>query len=139
MLAAVNFNCDLRYNRIMPQMTKTEKIAAIEAAMDHVFTDVVELVKQCAGEFAISNMGQSLEDFMYGGPTKPESLLYGCYSSFYQQSESDEMADGTNDEYKSWVKSLTKEVKRVQKAKLPLTPRNVRAAFMKEGVFATKK
>ena len=121
-------------------MTKTEKTAAIEAAMDHVFTDVVELVKQCAGEFAISNMGQSMEDFMFsGGSVKPETLLYGCYSAFYQQSESDEMAQGTHDEYKSWVKSLTKEVKRVQKAKLPLTPRNVRAAFMKEGVFATKK
>ncbi len=124
----------------MPQLTKTEKTAAIEAAMDHVFTDVVELVKQCAGEFAISNMGQSMEDWMpYFGGDRPEKLLYACYSSFYQSSESDEMADGTNDEYKSWVKSLTKEVKRVQKAKLPLTPRNVRAAFMKEGVFATKK
>src|SRR5271155_3544960 len=62
-LAAVNFNCDLRYNKIMPQLTKTEKLAAIEAALDHVFTDVDALVKQCAGEFAITNMGQSLEDW----------------------------------------------------------------------------
>jgi hypothetical protein len=49
------------------------------------------------------------------------------------------MAVGTMDEYRSWVKQAKKDIKLVKKAKLPLTARNVRAAFLHEGPFAIKK
>jgi hypothetical protein len=119
----------------MPQPTKTEKLAAIEAALDHVHTDVEVLIKQCASEHAVINMGQSLEDwFPYGTPS-PERLFEQCFSNFYQASESDEMAEGTEDERRSWMKTSKKDVAKVKKAKLPFTVRNVRAAFLCEGPF----
>jgi hypothetical protein len=123
----------------MPQMTIAEKKQAIETAMDHVFTDVEALIKNVAAEHAVINMGQELTDhFPYGSPD-PSRLLYACYQNFYQASESDEMADGTQDEYRSWLKQSKKDVAKVQKKGLPLTPRNVRAAFLNEGPFAKAK
>jgi hypothetical protein len=122
----------------MPQMSKTDKQNAINAALDFVHTDEENLIKQVAGEHALINMGMCLEDHMNYYTPRPEHLLYDCFNSFYQQSESDEMADGTMDEYKSWVKQAKKDIKLVKKAKLALTARNVRAAFLCEGPFKKK-
>ena len=119
----------------MPQPTKTEIKAAIEAAFDHVHTDIDHLIKQVAGEHALINMGMTLEENLGWYLPESKDVLYSAFNSLYQQSESDEMADGTMDEYKSWVKQAKKDVALVKKAKLPLTPRNVRAAFLKEGPF----
>jgi hypothetical protein len=113
--------------------TKTDKQAAINAALDFVHTDEENLIKQVAGEHALVNMGMSVEDHFVSVP--PEKLLYAAFNNFYQQSESDEMADGTMDEYKSWVKTAKRDIKAVKKAKLPLTARNVRSAFLKQGPF----
>ena len=124
----------------MPNLTKTEKLAAIELALDYVHPDVESLIKQSAGEFTVSNMGQALEDHLFSVlEPNPATLLYGCYQEFYQQSESDEMAQGTYDEMISFKKELVKTVKQVQKAKLPLTCRNVRDAWEKKGFFAKPK
>jgi len=119
----------------MPQPTKSEKLAAIEAAYDYVHTDVEHLIKQVAGEHAVVNMGMTLEDQLSWYVPKPDDLLYSCFNNFLQQSESDEMERGTMQEYKSWVKQAKKDVALVKKAKLPLTARNVRAAFLHEGPF----
>lgn len=122
----------------MPQLKRDEKQALIEAAFDHVHADVAELTKQVAAEHAIVNMGQDITDFVAYASQKPESILYSCYRSFYQQSESDEMADGTEQEYRSWLKTAARDIKKVQKKGLPLTVRNVREAFLLKGPFAKK-
>lgn len=122
----------------MPYPTAAEKKIAIEAALDHVHTDVEHLIKQVAGEHALVNMGMTLEDQMNWHVGKPENLLYDCFNSFVQQSESDEMERGTRQEYRSWVKVAKKDIAAVKKAKLPLTARNVRASFLKEGPFKKK-
>lgn len=116
--------------------TPADKKAAIDAALDFVHTDEENLAKQVAAEHALINMGMTVEDYCtYQSPNRPESFLYGCFNSFYQQSESDEMAEGTWDEYRSWIKQAKKDIALVKKEKLPLTARNVRAAFLLEGPF----
>ena len=123
----------------MPTKTKDEKKKAIEAAFDHVHTDVERLIKQAASENAVVNMGQSIEDwFPYFDPG-PETLLERCFSNFYQSSESDEMAEGLEDERRAWVKTAKRDVAAVQKKKLPLTVRNVQDACFKRGAFAKKQ
>lgn len=120
--------------------TNADKLAEIAAAEDYVHTDEANLVKQVAAEHAIVNMGQDVKDFMsYSGVGRPERLFHDAFNCFYQQSESDEMAAGTNEEFKSWFKQAKKDIATVKKAKLPLTFRNVRMAFDFEGPFAGKK
>jgi len=119
--------------------TKEEVKQAIEAALDHVHTDEAVLLKQCTSEHAILNMGQTVEDFatyVYGDPAR---FFEACFSSFYQQSESDEMAEGLEDERRSFTKYVKADIKAVKKAKLPLTVRNCRDAYEKKGPFAAKK
>lgn len=117
---------------------KDVKKLAIEAAFDYVHPDVESLVKQAASEHTIANMGQMLEDFFYGAGD-PKSLFHDCFSCFYQQSESDEMADGLMEERADWVKQAKKDAAKIVKKKLPLTMRNMRDAFEQKGAFAKKK
>ena len=119
-------------------MDRNQTKLAIEQALDHVHTDIEALIKQNAAEHALVNMGQEVSDFASYCRNDPSTLLYSAYRNFYQQSESDEMADGTEREFKSWLKIARKDVAKVQKKGLPLTARNVRAAFLSEGPFAKK-
>lgn len=115
-------------------VTTADKKQAIENALDFVHTDICKLIKQVAAEHAVQNMGMNVEDYV-DFLDKPENQLYSCFNSMYQQSEDDSMADGTMEEYRSWLKQAKKDVSLVKKAKLPLTARNVRSAFLKEGPF----
>ena len=118
-----------------PTLTKSQLITL---AFQHVYTDVERFKKDIAKEHCIANMGQRLEDFMHGATGRPEDVISRAYSSFYGQSESDEMADGIADEMRSWLKEADKQIKAVQKAGLPLTMENARLAFEKKGPFAKK-
>ena len=119
--------------------TKEEIKQAIEAAYDHVHTDEAVLHKQCISEHGLINMGQCVEDFATYVRDDPARFFEACFQSFYQQSESDEMADGTLAERDAFKKDVTRDIKAVKRAKLPLTVRNCRAAFLHEGPFAKKK
>lgn len=113
--------------------------AQIDAAFDHVYTDIETFVKVCAREHTIANLGQSLEELSRRAFTSsPERLVDNCYSCLYQDCESDEMADGIQEEYLSWLKDARRDAQKVLKAGLPLTLRNARDAFELKGPFAAK-
>jgi uncharacterized protein YifE (UPF0438 family) len=116
----------------------TKKSECFEAASSHVWTDFDKFVTMCAKEHAIANMGQSFEDLAGYGANRPELIVEQAFSQLRNDCESDEMADGVWDEYKSWVKQAKKDATRVQKAGLPLTLANARLAFENKGPFAKK-
>lgn len=111
----------------------------IDLAFQHVYEDVEKFRKDIAKEHCIANMGQELSDFIHSTSGHPKDAIAQAYGSFYQQSESDEMAEGIDDEMKSWLKEADKQIKAVQKKKLPLTMENARLAFEKKGPFAKKQ
>lgn len=121
----------------MPK-TKQEIIAA---ALAYEYDDKEACILDAAKEHCIANMGQQLGDFLYGTglADRPNQVIRSCYNTFYQQSESDEMAEGIQDEMRSWIKDARQDVEKVIKMGLPLTLANVRMSFMYEGPFAKKK
>jgi hypothetical protein len=115
------------------EATKTPtKQELITLAYNVVYDDPKLLIEDFAKVFALTNMGQQLVDFI-GSPTlaarMPGSILRGCYNALYQDSESDEMARGTEAERKGWLKDARKVVKLLQQQKLPLTMRNAEDAW----------
>ena len=125
----------------MTNTTKPSKKDLIAAAFAYVYPDAEALIKDVAKEHTIANMGQNLEDFIVATEwleKNPQQLVGSCYNSFYDQSESEEMAEGIEDERKSWLKQAKKDVALVQKKGLPLTLENVRLAFEKKGPFERK-
>ncbi len=118
---------------------KTSKADLIKQAYEHVWTDFEKFVRMCAQEHTIANMGFELADHMLGyGSERPENIVAAAYNSLYQSSESDEMAEGIEDEFRSWLKDARKDGLRVQKSGLPLTLANARLAFENKGPFAKK-
>lgn len=116
-----------------------DKNEQIKAASEHVWTDFEAFVKMCAKEHAIANMGQELGDFLHRGYTpKPEQLVDFAWNAFMGDMESDEMAEGTMDEYRSWLKDARRDAEKVRKAGLPLTLANATLAFELKGPFAKK-
>jgi len=119
--------------------TRDQIKAAIEAAFDFVHTDERVLHRQCTSEHGLVNMGQEPADFAgYVSLNRPETFFQSCWQSFYQQSESDEMAEGMEAERRFFDKDVTRDIAAVKKKGLPLTVRNCRQAFLKEGPFAKK-
>lgn len=118
-----------------PTLTKKQ---IIDLAFQHVYTDVEAFRKDIAKEHCIANMGQELGDFVDGHFKDPARVISWAYNAFYQQSESDEMAEGIDEEMRSWLKEADKQIKAVQKKGLPLTMENARLAFEKKGPFAKK-
>lgn len=113
--------------------------AQIDAAFDYVYEDVEAFVKVCAREHTIANLGQSLEDLARRAfSSSPEHLVNNCYSTFYGDCESEEMANGVTDEYRAWLKDARRDAQKVLKAGLPLTLKNARDAFELKGQFAKK-
>ena len=109
-------------------ISKDDSDKAIEAALDYVHPTEASFVKAFSQEFAISNMGQDIGDFVrggYGTPRRPADLVAAAWSQFYGSSESDEMAAGLEDERKMWERDCKKKVLPVMKKKgLALTLRN---------------
>lgn len=106
--------------------------------MTHVWTDLEKFVRMCAREHTIANMGQEVEDFDPGG--RPEHVVDNAYQQMLNDiCTEDEMVDGIEDEYRSWLKDARRDALRVQKAGLPLTLENSRRAFMNEFPFAKGK
>ena len=125
-------------------MKSQAKQDLINAAMNVVFENENDLVIAQMSEHCIANCGLTLADFIwasesYKTPRDLRRLFVGCYQTFYGQSESDEMAAGTDEEYRSWRKDALRDLARVKKAGLPLTLQNTRDAFENKGVFAKKK
>lgn len=121
--------------------TRPSKKQIIEAAFAHVYTDAEELIKDAAREHTIANLGQELEDFLQPSEyllKNPQKVFHDCFNGLYSQSESDEMADALQEEYRDWQKRSRKDVEKVQKKKLPLTMTNVRLAFENKGPFEKK-
>jgi hypothetical protein len=84
-------------------------------------------------------MGQDLADFCNRGyKLKPEELVEFAWGCFMGDMESDEMAEGTMDEYRSWLKDARRDAEKVRKAGLPLTLANATLAFELKGPFAKK-
>jgi len=122
----------------MNQDSKPSVKSLITQAFAVVYTDVDQLVKDQAMEHTIANMGQCLEDFARSS-MPADRLIRLCYQDLRQQCESDEMADGIDEEYRDWLKEARKSVAMVQKKGLPLTLTNTRDAFERKGAFAAKK
>ena len=106
-------------------MTTKENIAA---AFAHVYTEADRLIQDVAKEHAIANMGQTLEEHLQRA-APPADVIAVCWSSFYGQSESVEMARDLDQERKGWLKQAKKDVATLVKKKLPLTLENARLAF----------
>lgn len=121
----------------MPQ-TKT-KNESIELATLHVWTDFEAFIKMLAKEHTVANMGMDLVDFVGRGYVpKPEDVVNYAFNGLMNDMESDEMADGVQDEYRSWLKQGRKDAERVRKAGLPLTLANAALSFENKGPFAKK-
>ena len=115
-------------------MRSPQLLSAIEAAFSHEYTDFDAYVKDIAREHTIANMGQSIEDYAHDRD-QPDKLISRAWSGFYNIAESQEMADGFDEEYRSWLKTAKKDAMRVKRAKLPLTLVNARKSFMNEEPF----
>ena len=113
-------------------MANPAKQAIIDRALNHVYTDLETYVRDIAREHTVANMGQDLE-WLMGSPSfyekRPETLISGCYNQLRNDCESDEMADGIHDEYRSWVKDARRDAAIVQKNNLSLTIANAMLAF----------
>ena len=111
----------------------------IEAALNHPYATPADLAEAFAKECAVTNMGMTLEMFVDGtreGVVPDLSrVIPGAYSRFYQQSESDEMADGIDAERKSFLKDARKAARAVRDAKLPLTLAGARLAYFGKPPF----
>ena len=111
----------------------------VEAALNHVYTDFDEYVKDQAKEHTVANLGQELSDFARG--SRADTLVAGA---FYQlrcnyAAEMGDDGDAVMDEYKSWLKEAKKNCGRVKKAGLPWTLQNSRDAFEQRGHFKKEK
>ena len=127
-------------NTAYPTVKLTVK-QIIAAAFAYVYTDADKLIQDVAKEHAIANMGHELGDFITEREwlsKHPEQVISSCWNNWMGQIESDEMADGQNDERKVWLKQAKKDVAAVQKKKLPLTMENVMLAFEGKGPFEKK-
>jgi hypothetical protein len=106
--------------------------------MTHVWTDLEKFIQMCAREHTIANMGQEVEDFDTHG--RPEHVVDNAYHQMLNDiCTEDEMVDGIEEEYRSWLKDARRDALRVQKAGLPLCLWNARLAFENKGPFAKKK
>lgn len=117
-----------------------DKKQLIEAALNHPYATPADLAEAFAKECAVENMGMKLEHFVDGtreGVTPDLSrVIPGAYSRFYQESETDEMADGIDTERKSFLKDARKAARAVRDARLPLTLANASLAYYGKAPFA---
>lgn len=121
-------------------MTKADKTAGLQQALEHVWTDLEAFIKMCAKEHTIANLGQDLRDYVHGTYRDPQYIVDGAYQQFLNDiCTDDDMVDSIEDEYRSWLKDARRDALLVQKAGLPLTLANARMAFEKQGPFAKKK
>lgn len=117
-------------------MTSKELVAA---ALEHPYPMPGELAEAFAKECAVINCGMSLHDYVTapreGSTPDLARVIPGAYSRFYQQSESDEQADGLEAERKSFLKPARQAARAVRDLKLPLTLANARKAYFGEAPF----
>lgn len=115
------------------------KLAKVPAEyITHVWSDLEKFIKMCAQEHTIANMGQEVENYDLGWPA--EDVVYHAFQQMLNDiCTEDEMVDGIEKEYRSWLKDARRDALRVQKAGLPLCLWNSRLAFENKGPFAKKK
>lgn len=119
-------------------MTKKE---LIDATFQFVFPTPEDLADAHAKEMTLSNMGQTLANYVDVPKRAPtahflRTLVTFAYADYFQGSESDEIAKCISDEHMSWVKDAKKDVAKVVKKGLPLTLANARLAWEEKGPFA---
>lgn len=107
----------------------------VEQAMNHVWADFEAYVRMLAKEHTIANMGQDLAA-LGAHAASSETYVAAAYSQLLTDCESDEMADGIEEEYREWLKQARSDAEAVRGANLPLTLANARLAFEKKGPFA---
>lgn len=111
----------------------------VQAAMQVVYMDFEEYVKDQAREHTVANAGMVLEHMIQmASHTSPTNLVSSAFFQLYSDCESDEMACGVMKEYRCWLKTARKDCVAVQKKGLPLTLENSRLAWEKKGPFAKK-
>lgn len=102
-------------------------------AMHVVYTDWDKYLRDISREHAIANMGQTLEDLTGSSAwLKPEDLISSAFHQLRNDCESDEMADGVDEEAKQWLKQAKKDAAVVKKLGLPWTIDNSRLVFEKK-------
>lgn len=120
-------------------MTKTKKRQEFLAAcMSFVHADFEQYVRTIAMEHTIANLGQELGELVAVGGLwcRPEDGVRQAYRQLIGDCESDEMAEGVEEEYRSWLKDARADAQRVRDAGLPLTLENARLAFERKGPFS---
>lgn len=110
------------------------KANVLKAAQEYEWDDADALVKAIAQEHTILNLGATVEEYIYGN-VEPSRVISTAFHGMRQAygSEGEELLDGIEDEYRSWVKNARKDVATIEKLGLPLTLANARRAF--EGEF----
>jgi hypothetical protein len=111
----------------------------VAAALEHPYPTLVDLAEAFAKECAVSNCGMSLHDFVTapraGSTPDLAKVIPDAYNRFYQQSETDEQADGLEAERKSFLKPARQAARAVRDLKLPLTLANALKAYYGEAPF----
>jgi hypothetical protein len=121
-------------------MTKAGKTTGLQQALEYVWTDLEKFIKMCAKEHTIANMGYDLRDYVSGTYRDPQYIVDQAYERFLNGiCADDDMVDGIEVEYRSWLEDARRDALLLQKAGLPLTLANTRMAFEKRGPFAKKQ
>lgn len=110
--------------------------ALVLEAMAVVYTDEQKFINVLAKEFALSNLGQELEDHIRFSKCAPEHVIDHAWSGMLSECDSDEMEEGMHDERRGWEKDAKKMLKQLKSKKLPLTIANAHLAWEIKGPFA---
>lgn len=116
----------------MKMPNKIKKSELVTQAMNVVYTDWEKYLRDIAREHTIANMGQDLESLMQGCREVPEHVISDAFNQLRNDCESDEMADGVDEEFRSWLKQAKKDAAVVKKLGLPWTIDNSRLVFEKK-------
>jgi hypothetical protein len=120
--------------------TKQQINDAIERALDFVHPTAESAVSAAACEGAIANLGHDPGQFLAHTSLEHvgHRLFEGAFQALLSQCEDDEQESAVRAERRGFVQDVTMCLARVQDARLPLTVRNLRSAFLNEGPFAKK-
>lgn len=113
---------------------------AIERALDFVHPNEESAVSAAACEGAIVNLGHEPAEFLgWGSLVEPARLFEASLSALLSQVEDDEQERAVRAERRMFMVDMKKCLKKLDEARLPLTVRNMRSAFLREGPFAREK
>ena len=119
-------------------MKHSEKIMKlVSQAYEIVYMDDLAFVVNIAREFAISNSGMDVADFVHAA-CKPEHVFAAAWDAFVSQLESDEQAEGCEEEFSDWRRRAKQMIVDLDAAGASHTVGNARNVFLNPKQFMKK-